>query len=131
MKDKPVQEPTPASELEVLRAQVAELTTLKTREFYGVRAWCGHTNHPAPAALAGLIAEKLNWRGEAIQSRKRIAELEAERDRLKTAFDKVRALSEGRTGKLRPPGWVLSPADVREALNEAMDALDQPAKEGQ
>lgn len=86
MKEKPVPPPEPMPELEILREQVRELTAVKTGAMRGLasglRTWCGHTDHPTMTALGALIAEKVNWRGEALRHRAAIARVRALRTKL-------------------------------------------------
>lgn len=109
-KDKPVTPPEPASEVEVLRAQVAELTAVKSNSLgglaCGMRTWCGHADHPTMTALGPLIAEKVNWRGEALQHRADRASIRAELEAVfRTLQDLHRQLTE--TADLFKQGEIL------------------------
>lgn len=115
--DKPVTPPKPASELAVLRAQVAELTAIKANDLHGLacglQTWSG--GHPTMTALAALIAEKVNWRCEALQHRADRTQLRAElEDIFRTLQDLHRQLTE--TADLLKQGSVLG--EHAAALND-------------
>lgn len=83
--------PEPVPELEMLREQVRELTAVKTGFAFGHATYCGHAQHPTMTALAAQIAEKVNWRGEALRSRTVIDELRERAENAEATLARSRA----------------------------------------